>query len=165
MNSLNTNLETLTKNPNALTYEVHELVLHIKGKNQEHHYEAPHFSHYEHTHNSHSPWGSLNSWNKVPKVEMHKFDGLDSVGWISQMDFSLHNIQDDETKIHVWVLYLNQERWKLWKWHNKCYPRKPTWTIITKASCAHFDKEYHFLGWLMKLKQKGSVADFIIAFQ
>jgi hypothetical protein len=111
MNSLDQNLNTLTKNLNLLTQQVHELVSHIKGKHQEYHYEAPHSSHYEHTHPSHSPWGSPNSWNKVPKVEMHKFDGSDLVGWVSQMEhyFSLHDIWDDETKIHVGVLYLDQE--------------------------------------------------------
>jgi hypothetical protein len=74
-----------------------------KGKNQEYHSEAPHSSHYENTHNSHSPWGSPNSWNKFPKVEMHKFDGSDPAGWVSQMEhyLSLHDIQDDETKLHV----------------------------------------------------------------
>jgi hypothetical protein len=36
---------------------------------------------------------------------MHKFDGSDLTGWVSQMEhyFSLHDIQDDETKIHVGV--------------------------------------------------------------
>jgi hypothetical protein len=83
-------------------------VTHNKGKHHEYHSEATHSSHYENTHLSHSPWGSPNSWNKVPKVEMHKFDGSDPVGWVSQMEhyFSLHDIQDDETKLHVGVLVL-----------------------------------------------------------
>jgi hypothetical protein len=44
---------------------------------------------------------------------MHKFDGSKPTGWVSKMEqyFYLHDIQDDETKIHVWVLYLDQEHW------------------------------------------------------
>jgi hypothetical protein len=67
--------------------------------------EDPQYSHYEHTHSSHSPWGYPHSWNKVPKVDMHKFDGSNPIGRVSQMEqyFSLHNIWDDDTKLHVGV--------------------------------------------------------------
>ena len=75
--------------------------------------EDPHHSHYEHSHSSYSTWGSPHSWNKVPNVDMHKFDGSKPTGWVSKMEqyFYLHDIRDDETKIHVWVLYLDQEHW------------------------------------------------------
>jgi hypothetical protein len=98
---------------------------------------------------------------------MHKFDGSDPVGWVSQMEhyFSLHDIRDDETKIHVGVLYLDQEIWKWWKWHKKFYPGLPTWTMFTKVVCAHFDRESHFLGRLTKLKQTRFVTDFITTFE
>jgi hypothetical protein len=42
---------------------------------------------------------------------MHKFDGSNPTKLVSQMEkyFSLHDIGDDETKLHVGVLYLDQE--------------------------------------------------------
>ena len=44
---------------------------------------------------------------------MHKFDGSDPAGWVSQMEhyFSLHDIRYDESKLHVGFMYLDQERW------------------------------------------------------
>jgi hypothetical protein len=82
-----------------------------KGKQVEPNVKDPQHPHYENTCSSHSPWGYPHSWNKLPKVEMHKFDGYNPARSVSQMEqyLSLHNIWDDETKIHVWVLYLNQE--------------------------------------------------------
>ena len=143
------------------------LGLHDKGKCPKYHSEALDSSHYENTHNSHSPWGSPNSWNKFPKVEMHKFDGSDPTGWVSQMEhyFSLHDIRDDETKLHVGVLYLDQEWLQWWKWYKKCYLGLPTSKMFTKEVCAHFDRESHFLGRLTGLCQMGSVTDFIRAFE
>jgi hypothetical protein len=84
-----------------------------KGKQEEPNVEDPQHSHYEHIHSSHSPWVSPHSWNKVPKVDMHKFDGSNPVEWVSQMEqyFALHNIWDDETKLHVGVLYLEKKQW------------------------------------------------------
>jgi hypothetical protein len=139
----------------------------MKGKKVEPNAEDPQHSHHEHTHSSHSPWGSPHSWNKVPKVDMHKFDGSNPAGWVSQMEqyFSLHNIWDDETKLHVGVLYLDQEQWQWWQWHKKCYPGIPTWNMFTKAVCARFDRESHFLGRLTKLRQTGSVTYFIMTFE
>jgi hypothetical protein len=37
--------------------------------------------------------------------------------------------------------------------------------MFTKAVCARFDRESHFLGRLTKLKQTGSVTDFITTFE
>jgi hypothetical protein len=65
----------------------------------------------------------------------------------------------------VEVLYLDQEQWQWWKWHKKCYLGQPNWTMLTKVVCARFDKEYHFLGWLTKLKQTRLVEKFITAFE
>jgi hypothetical protein len=88
-----------------------------KGKQEDPNAQDPHHSHSEHTHSSQPPWGSPHSWNKVPKVDMHKFYGSNLAGWVSKMEqyFSLHNIWDDEIKLHVGVLYLDQEWWKWWK--------------------------------------------------
>jgi hypothetical protein len=44
---------------------------------------------------------------------MNKFDGLDPLGWVTQMEhyFSLHGIIDDLHKLKVGVLYLDVEHW------------------------------------------------------
>jgi hypothetical protein len=87
------------------------LVQLIKGKHPESHSEDIHSSHSKNPRSSHSHWGPPHCWNKVPKVEMHEFDGCDPAGWVSQMEhyFSLDDIRDDETKLHVGGLYLDQE--------------------------------------------------------
>jgi hypothetical protein len=97
----------------ALKKKFKEMTQLLKGNNFEPTLEDPHSFHYEHTHSFHSPWGSPYSWTKVPKVDMHKFDGSNRGGWVSQMEqyFSLKDIQDDETKLHVGVLNLDQEHW------------------------------------------------------
>jgi hypothetical protein len=63
----------------------------FKGNNFNPNLEDPQASHYHPNNSSHSLWGSLHSWNKVPKLDMHKFDGSNLAGWISQMEqyFSL----------------------------------------------------------------------------
>lgn len=61
---------------------------------------------------------------------------------------------DGETKLHVTILYLDQECWKWWQWYHKCYTGKPTLNMFSKAICACFEKEYHFLGNLTKLKRR-----------
>jgi len=152
---------------NSLSNQFQEFLTHNQDPQPESHPHTSHSSHYENPHLSHSPWGSPNSWNRVPKVEMHKFDGSNSVGWVSQMEqyFSLHEIQVDETKRHVGVLYLDQEIWKWWKWNKKCYPRQPNWTMLTKFVCAYFHRESHFLGCLTVMKQIGSITYFIKKFE
>jgi hypothetical protein len=112
VSNLEQNLDSLYTNVQAaLEKKFKEMAKLLKGKNVETTLEDPHSSHYEHTHSFQSPWGSPHFWTKVPKFDMHKFDGSNQAGWVSQMEqyFSLHDIQDDETKIHVGVLYLDQE--------------------------------------------------------
>jgi hypothetical protein len=116
MNSLNDNIHTELQasfDPLVEKSILKALQQFMKGNNVEPNAEDPQQSHSEHTHSSHFTWGSPHSWNKVPKVDMHKFDGSNPTGWVSQMEqyFSLQNIWDDETKLHVGVLYLDQEWW------------------------------------------------------
>jgi hypothetical protein len=98
---------------------------------------------------------------------MHKFDGSNPTWWVSQMKqyFSLHNIWDDETKLHVGVFHLDQEKWQWWQWHKKFYLGIPTWNMFTKVVCACFDRESHFLDRITKLHQIGSVTNFITTFE
>jgi hypothetical protein len=104
-------MDSFVQKMTTLSQDICALFPHIKGKNPEYQPKDSHSYQYEHTPLSHSPWGSPNHWNKVPKVEMHKFDGSYPARWVSEMEhyFSLHDIQNDETKIHVGVLVLDQE--------------------------------------------------------
>eukprot|EP00253_Pinus_taeda_P036679 PITA_36679 len=72
---------------------------------------------------SHSPhlWGSpkQQSRPRPPKLDMHKFHGSHPTSWIAQMEqyFNLNNILDDATQIMVGSMYLDNERWQWWEWH------------------------------------------------
>lgn len=46
-------------------------------------------------------------------MKMYKFDGSDPAIWVAQMQqyFTLNHIVDDETKLCVGAIYLDQERW------------------------------------------------------
>ena len=105
-----------TKINNSFPVAVHPAICEAmhpftKGKQVDPNAYDPQHSNYVNNHSSHSPWGYPHSWNKVPKVDIHKFDGSNLVGWVCKMkQYSpLHNIWDDETKLHVGDLYLNQE--------------------------------------------------------
>jgi len=64
---------------------------------------------------------------------------------------------DDATKLSVGSLYLDQERWQWWQWHQCCYARPMTWQIFSKALFDRFDHESNFLGRLTKLRQTSTV--------
>jgi hypothetical protein len=63
----------------------------MKGNNVEPNEKDHQQSQSEHTHSSHFTWGSRHSWNKAPKVDMHKFDASNPTRWVSQIEqyFSL----------------------------------------------------------------------------
>lgn len=79
--------------------------------------------------------------------------------------FMLNHIRDDETKLHVGGLYLDQERWKWWQWHKKCYARPITWQVFSKSLCERFEWESNFLGHLTKLRKIGTIHNYITAFE
>lgn len=51
--------------------------------------------------------------HRGPKLDMHKFDGIDLVGGVAQMEyfFFLHKIFQDVDKLQVGIPYLDVERW------------------------------------------------------
>ena len=104
--------------------------------------------HHIHFHGNHH---SSNHWTL--KLDMYKSDGSSPTVWVAQMEqyFSLNDIYEDGTKLHVGALYLDQERWKWWQWHQKCYPGRSTWNMFLKPICDLFDWESNFLGCLTKL--------------
>jgi len=62
-------------------------------------------------------------------------------------------------------MYLDNERWQWWEWHQRCNGPFRTWTQFTKALRDHFEQEDSFLGRLTKLRQTGIVDEYIIAFE
>jgi hypothetical protein len=102
-----------------------------------------------------------------PKLDMNKFYGNDLEAWVSQMEqfFILKNIQDGLEQLHIGILYLYLERWRWWEWHKQCVGGRLDWSIFYKDLCACFDRESHCLGWLTKIRQTGTVKEFITTFE
>lgn len=59
------------------------------------------------------PFQNNSSWHHFLKVEMNIFDGIDPLGWVTQMEhyFSLHGITHDLMKLKVGALYLDSKCW------------------------------------------------------
>ena len=98
---------------------------------------------------------------------MYKFDGSHPATWIAQMEqyFTLNYILDDVTQLSVSFMYLDNERWQWWQWHQRCYGRPVTWQTFTKSLTNRFDHESNFLGHLTKLRQTATMNEYIIAFE
>jgi hypothetical protein len=98
---------------------------------------------------------------------VNKFDGSDPTGWVTRMEhyFSLHGITDDLAKLCSSVLYLDPERWQWWQWCHKSRQGYVAWTQFVVELYDRFDIDTHFLGHLTKLKQVGTMEEFIAAFE
>jgi hypothetical protein len=103
----------------------------------------------------------------LPKVEVNKFDGSEHTGWVTQMEhyFSLHNIIDDLIKLCIDVLYLDPERWKWWQWRKNSHRGYISWNQFVANLYEIFDIDTHHLGRLTKLKQSGTVEEYITSFE
>jgi hypothetical protein len=104
---------------------------------------------------------------RLPRVDVTKFDGSDPTGWVTQMEhyFSLYNITDDLAKLRYGVLHLDQERWQWWQWRKTSRQGYIAWTQFVAELYERFDTNTNHLGRLTKLKQSGTVEDFIAAFE
>jgi hypothetical protein len=104
---------------------------------------------------------------RLPRVDVTKFDGSDPTGWVTQMEhyFSLYNITDDLAKLRYGVLHLDQERWKWWQWRKTSHQGYIAWTQFVAEIYECFDIDTNHLGCLTKLKQSGTIEDFIVAFE
>jgi hypothetical protein len=104
---------------------------------------------------------------RLPRVDVTKFDGSDPTGWVTQMEhyFSLYNITDDLAKLRYGVLHLDQERWQWWQWRKTSRQGYIAWTQFVAELYERFDTDTNHLGRLTKLKQSGTVEDFIAAFE
>jgi hypothetical protein len=119
-------------------------------------------SHYQGPHSTHLPRDLC-----LPRIEVNKFDGSDPTGWVTQMEhyFSLHGITDDLAKLRYGILHLDLERWKWWQWCKKARQGYVAWTQFVAELYDRFDSDTHHLGRLTKLKQSGTVEDFIATFE
>jgi hypothetical protein len=100
-------------------------------------------------------------------VDVTKFDGSDPIGWVTQMEhyFSLYSITDDLAKIWYGVIHLDQERWQWWQWRKNSRLGYIAWTQFVIEIFECFDTDTNHSGRLTKLKQSGTVEDFIAAFE
>jgi hypothetical protein len=126
------------------------------------HTEGDHSSH-SHTLQNHHFQRDL----RLPRVDVTKFDGSDPTGWVTQMEhyFSLYSITDDLAKLWYGVLHLDQERWQWWQWRKNSRQGYIAWTQFVAELYERFDTDTNHLGHLTKLKQLGTVEDFIAAFE
>jgi hypothetical protein len=105
--------------------------------------------------------------NHVPRIDMRKFDGKDTITWILQMEqlFDLHNVPHTQ-KVRIASLYLEPN---LFVWYRWLCSRKSlvTWTIFTEEIIAHYEdtRSNTLFSQLINLKQKGSVTEHIENFQ
>jgi hypothetical protein len=79
--------------------------------------------------------------------------------------FSLYNITDDLAKLRYGVLHLDQERWQWWQWRKTSCQGYIAWTQFVTELYERFDTNTNHLGHLTKLKQSGTIEDFIAAFE
>jgi hypothetical protein len=100
-------------------------------------------------------------------VDVTKFDGSDPTGWVTQMEhyFSLYDITYDLAKLRYGVLHLDQEHWQWWQWRKIARQVYVSWTHFVAEIYECFDTNTNHLGFLTKLKQYGTVEDFISSFE
>jgi hypothetical protein len=101
------------------------------------------------------------------RVDVTKFDGSDPTSWVTQMEhyFSLYNITDDLAKLWYGVLHLDQEHWQWWQWRKNSRQGYIAWTQFVAELYEFFDTDTNHLFRLIKLKQSGTIEDFIVAFE
>src|SRR5690606_19876434 len=106
--AISKSLEQFNKSTMGYHQEAHSVDEHLEGES----------SHHIHFHGNHQHYHP-----RPPKLDMYKFDGSNPAVWVAQMEqyFILNDLRDDQTKLRVGDLYLDQERWKWWQWHVKCH--------------------------------------------
>jgi hypothetical protein len=104
---------------------------------------------------------------RLSRVDVTKFDGSDPTGWVTQMEhhFSLYEITNDLAKLWYGVLHLDQERWQWWQWRKTSRQGYIAWTQFVTKLYERFDMDTNHLGHLTKLKQPGTLEDFIATFE
>jgi hypothetical protein len=97
-------------------------------------------------------------------VDVTKFDGSDTTGWVTQMEyyFSLYGITYELTKLWYGVLHLDQESWQ---WRKNSRQGYVAWTHFVADIYERFDIDTNHLVRLKNLKQFGTMEDFIAVFE
>jgi hypothetical protein len=100
-------------------------------------------------------------------VDVTKFDGSNPTGWVTQIEhyFSLYDITNDLSKLWYGVLHLDQERWQWWQWRKTSRQGYIAWTHFVEEIYECFNTDTNHLGHLKKLKQSGTMEDFIVDFE
>jgi hypothetical protein len=126
------------------------------------HPEVDHFSQYNNFQNHH-----FQRDLRLLRVDVTKFDGSDPTSWVTQMEhyFSLYGITDDLDKLWYGVLHLDQEWWQWCQWRKTSRQGYIAWTHFVAELYERFDTDTNHLGHLKKLKQLGTIEDFIVAFE
>ena len=92
-----------------------------------------------------SNMGSNQGWYtrglQLPKIDMKKFDGKDSITWIFQMEkfFDTHQVPNLQ-KVAIASLYLEPQQFVWYQWLYEC--KKKTiisWSIFTEESIEYHD--------------------------
>ena len=79
--------------------------------------------------------------------------------------FQSEYIYDYERQLSNGKMYLDLERCKWWQEHQRSNGRFLTWDAFKKALIERFDHDSNFLGRLTKLRQTGTVDEYITAFE
>jgi hypothetical protein len=79
--------------------------------------------------------------------------------------FYLYDITDDLAKLRYGVLHLDQECWQWWQWRKTSHQGYIAWTHFVAKLYECFDTDNNHLGCLTKLKQSGTLEDFIATFE
>jgi hypothetical protein len=100
-------------------------------------------------------------------VDVTKFDGSNPTSWVTQIEhyFSLYDIIDGLAKIWYGVLHLDKECWQWWQWRKTSRQGYIAWNQFVIEIYEHFKTDTNHLGHLTKLKQSGTVEDFIVSFE
>jgi hypothetical protein len=100
-------------------------------------------------------------------VDVTKYDGSDPTGWVTQMGhyFPLYGITDELEKLRYGVLHLDKEYWQWWKWRKNVCQGYVAWTQFVAEIYELFCTDTNHLCFFTKLKQSGTVEDFIATFE
>jgi hypothetical protein len=79
--------------------------------------------------------------------------------------FSLYGITEELAKLWYGVLHLNREHWKFWQWRKNAHQGYVAWNQFVVDIYECVDTDTNHLACLKKLKQSGSLEDFIDTFE
>ena len=167
LDKLDESIQSINKQLTGLSLQVQQLIPKDKEPAHEeayngHEYHEGESSHSHHVWHTHPPPSQ-----RPPKLDMHKFDGSHTSAWLAQMEqyFQLNHIIDEGTKLMVGTMYLDSERWQWKEWYQRCNAQFQNWGQFAKALRNRFEQEDSFLGRLTKLRQTGTMDEYITAFE